>query len=153
LQALVDKGASLNDIQEFLKGRNIQFSGSSGIRAAEQLPADFLKVLHTAKEGQTFLRSNPQGHTLLKVMGIRKLPVDEATASPAIRRFLTNQRVTETTAAELKALKETAKIEYVGTLAELPKTDASQRQTSGAPAAPLPALPQMDQLPIGTPAK
>lgn len=153
VQALVDKGASLSEIQEFLKNRNVQFSGSSGIRAAEQLPADFLKVLHAAKEGQTFLRSSPQGHTILKVMGMRKLPVDEATASPAIRRFLTNQRAAETTAAELKALKEAAKIEYVGTLAELPKTDTVQRQGPGAPAAPLPALPQMDQMPIGTPAK
>jgi EpsD family peptidyl-prolyl cis-trans isomerase len=126
LQALVDKGASLNDIQEFLKGRNIQFSGSSGIRAAEQLPADFLKVLHTAK----------------------------ATASPAIRRFLINQRVAETTTNELKALKESAKIDYVGSLADLPKTaESAPQQGAGGPAAPLPQLPQMDQMPIGTPAK
>lgn len=153
IKALVDKGVSMSEIQEFLKSRNIQFAGNSGVRAAEQVPLEFLKTLHKAKEGQMFLTSSEQGNTIVKVVGLRRVPADEATASPAIRKFLSNQLVAETSANELKALRGTAKIEYVGSLADASKADATQPQVSGAPAASLPALPQMDQLPIDSAAR
>lgn len=148
VQALVDKGAAMSEIQELLRNRNVQFGTNAGIRAAEQLPMDLLKVLHGTKEGGILLSNSPQGHTVVKVVGIRKMPVDEATASPMIQKFLINQRVAETTASELKNLKATAKIEYVGTLADLPKPDTSPRQGPSAASTSLPALPQLDQMPV-----
>ena len=150
MQALVDKGAAMNEIQELLRSRNIQFGTNAGIRAAEQLPMELLKVLHGTKEGGILLSNSAQGHTVVKVVGIRKMPVDEATARPMIQKFLFNQRATEATTNELKSLKATAKIEYVGTLADLPKPDTSPRQGPGAASTSLPALPQMDQMPINT---
>lgn len=103
-----------------------------------------------------FMHNTPQGHTIVKVVGVRKMPVDEATASPMIQKFLFNQRVAEATANELKSLKAAAKIEFVGTLADLPKpaASASPGQASGPVAGQgsgstsLPALPQLDQMPI-----
>jgi EpsD family peptidyl-prolyl cis-trans isomerase len=150
VQALVDKGAAMNDIQALLRSRNVQFGTNAGIRAAEQLPLEMLKVLHATKEGGMLLNSSPQGHTVVKVVGIRKMPVDEATARPKIQAFLINQRVAEVTTNELKSLKTTAKIEYVGSLADLPKPDTSPRQGPGAASTNLPALPQLDQLPVNT---
>lgn len=152
VQALVDKGAAMNEIQELLRSRNIQFGTNAGIRAAEQLPMELLKVIHGTKEGGTLLSNSPQGHTVVKVVGIRKLPVNEATARPMIQKFLFNQRAAEMTTNELKGLKSTAKIEYVGTLADLPKPDTSTRQgqAQGAASTSLPALPQLDQMPINT---
>lgn len=150
VQALVDKGVAMNEILELLRSRNIQFGTNAGIRAAEQLPMELLKVLQGTKEGGILLSNSAQGHTVVKVVGIRKMPVDEATARPMIQKFLINQHVTEATTNELKSLKATAKIEYVGTLAELPKTDTSPRQGPGAASTSLPALPQMDQMPINT---
>ena len=150
VQALVDKGASMNEIQELLRARNVQFAANAGIRAAEQLPMDMLKVLHGTREGGILLSNSPQGHTVVKVVGIRKVPVDEATARPMIQTFLFNQRAAEATANELKSLKATAKIEYVGSLADLPRPDASTRQGQGAASTNLPALPQLDQMPINT---
>lgn len=149
VQALVDKGAAMNEIQELLRSRNVQFGTNAGIRAAEQLPMELLKVIHGTKEGGILLSNSPQGHTVVKVVGIRKMPVDEATARPAIQKFLFNQRVAEATTNELKNLKATAKIEYVGTLADLPKpADTSPRQGPGAASTSLPALPQLDQMPV-----
>lgn len=148
VQALVDKGAAMNEIQELLRSRNIQFGTNAGIRAAEQLPMEMLKVLHGTKEGGILLSNSPQGHTVVKVVGIRKMPVDEATARPAIQKFLFNQRVAEATTNELKSLKATAKIEYVGTLADLPKPDTSPRPGPGTASTSLPALPQLDQMPV-----
>ena len=114
------------------------------------LPLEMLKVLHATKEGGMLLNSSPQGHTVVKVVGIRKMPVDEATARPKIQAFLINQRVAEVTTNELKSLKTTAKIEYVGSLADLPKPDTSPRQGPGAASTNLPALPQLEQMPINT---
>jgi EpsD family peptidyl-prolyl cis-trans isomerase len=156
VQALVDKGAAMSEIQESLRSRNIQFGTNAGIRAAEQLPMEMLKSLHGIKEGGMLLSTTPQGHVVVKVVGIRKMPVDEATASPMIQKFLVNQRVGETTTNELKSLKAAAKIEYVGTLADLPKPAASanpgqgssQATSQGAGSTSLPALPQLDQMPI-----
>lgn len=148
VQALVDKGAAMNEIQELLRSRNVQFGTNAGIRAAEQLPMHLLKELHGTKEGGVFLSNSPQGHTVVKVVGIRKMPVDEATARPMIQKFLFNQRAAEATTNELKSLKAAAKIEYVGTLADLPKTDTSPRQGPGAASTSLPALPQLDQMPV-----
>lgn len=148
VQALVDKGAPMTDILGLLKARNIQFGTNAGVRAAEQLPIDMLKVLHGAKEGSALLNSTPQGSVVIKVLGVRKMPVDEATARPAIQKFLFNQRVAETTSNELKALKAASKIEYVGTLSEVSKPAASPRQSQAPSSAPLPPLPQLDQLPM-----
>lgn len=150
VQALVDKGAAMNEIQELLRSRNIKFGTNSGIRAAEQLPMELLKVLHGTKESGIVLSTSPQGHTVVKVVGTRKMPVDEATARPMIQKFLFNQLVAEATTKELKSLKATAKIEYVGSLADLPKPDTSTQQSQGAASTNLPALPQLDQMPINT---
>lgn len=150
VQALVDKGAAMNEIQELLRSRNVQFGTNAGIRAAEQLPMELLKVLHGTKEGGILLNNSPQGHTVVKVVGTRKMPVDEATARPMIQKFLFNQRAAEVTTNELKSLKATAKIEYVGSLADSAKPDASTRQGQGAASTSLPALPQLDQMPINT---
>jgi hypothetical protein len=78
------------------------------------------------------------------------MPVDEATAMPAIQKFLANQRVAEVTENELKVLKVAANIEYIGALTSPPKPDTAPRQGSNAAAAPLPLLPQLDQMPIDT---
>lgn len=150
VQALVDKGAPMTDILGLLKSRNVQFGTNAGVRAAEQLPIDLLKVLHGTKEGGTLLNNTPQGVVVIKVAGIRRVPVDEATARPAIQKFLFNQLVTETTANELKTLKAASKIEFVGSLADLSKPDTASRQNPSAAAAPLPPLPQLDQVPIGS---
>lgn len=147
VQALVTKGAPMADIQEFLKSRNIPGAANAGIRAAEQVPIELLKQLHAAKEGETFLVNSPQGHTVIKVVAIKKAAVDETAARPAIQRFLINQRAAEVTAGELKTLKAAAKIEYLGTLASQAKPDQPQRQDS-APSANLPQLPQLNQLPL-----
>lgn len=150
IQALVNKGAAMTEILDLLKSRNVQFGTNAGVRAAEQLPIDLLKVLHGTKEGSTVLSSTPQGPIVIKVLGIRKMPVDEATARPAIQKFLFNQRVAETTANELKSLKSAAKVEYVGTLADTAKPGTVPRQGPASASAPLPPLPQLDQLPINS---
>ena len=122
VQSLTATAVSTEKILEFMKSQNIPYRGNAVTKPAEQLPAELLKQLHGAKDGETLVISGPQGHTLIRVVATRKTPVDEATAVPAIQRFLMNQRINETVEKEVKGLRDTAKIEYVGSFANAAKT-------------------------------
>ena len=132
VQALVASAASTEKIVEFMKSKNIPYRGNAVTKPAEQLPSNLIKQLHGAKDGETLVISGPQGHTLIRLVATRKMPVDEATAVPAIQRFLTNQRINETVEKEVKGLRNTAKIEYIGTFANAAKTASTP--TANTPA-------------------
>ena len=122
VQSLTASAASTEKILEFMKSKNIPHRENTITKAAEQVPVELLKQLHGAKDGETFVTSGPQGHTLIRVLATRKIPVDEATAVPAIQRFLINQRNNQIVEKEIKGLRDTAKIEYVGSFANPAKT-------------------------------
>ncbi|HEX8989834.1 MAG TPA: EpsD family peptidyl-prolyl cis-trans isomerase, partial [Rhodocyclaceae bacterium] len=138
LQALVDKKAPAEKIQEWLKAHDIAFNGGAGARPAEQIPSDLLKRLVAAKDGDLIMQDREGQTSILRLAGTRLMPIDEATAAPAIQRYLLNQHVAEITEKELKAIKAAAKIEYVGTFADLGKPAAAPAATPAA-AAPAPA--------------
>lgn len=135
VKALTASAASTEKIVEFMKSKNIPYRGNAATKPAEQLPMEVLKQLHAAKDGETLIISGPQGHTLVRVVATRKVPVDEATALPLIQRFLMNQRINETVEKEIKGLRDSAKIEYVGTFAAAPKTGAAPAANTPAQAA------------------
>ena len=68
----------------------------------------------------------------------RSVPVDEKAAQPVIEQFLFNQRKTELAKAEVKKLRESGKIEYLGEFsapADVPAaTTAPVSATEPAPA-------------------
>lgn len=120
MPALKDKVAgskSMEDIAAWLKGRNVPFKAGGGVRAAEQLPMEVLPKVHAMKDGQISLITSTEGAVVIRVAGSESQPVDETKASPRIQTFLSNQRSTEAIQREMKALKEKAKIEYLGEFA------------------------------------
>ena len=142
VEAQIKKGRTMDEILEFLKTHNVAAKSSAGVRAAEQLPLGYLKQLHTAKDGETLLLNDAQGYNVIRVVGTRSMPVDEVKATPGIQQFLFNQRAGELKAKQLTALKEQAKIEYVGAFADLAKAPAAAAPAPVAPAAQAPATPQ-----------
>lgn len=134
VQALAVSGASTEKILELMKSKNIPYRGNAVTKPAEQLPTGLLKQLHGAKDGETLVISGPQGHTLIRLVATRKMPVDEATAVPAIQRFLMNQRINETVEKEVKGLRDSAKIEYVGSFANAAKIGATPTASTPAQA-------------------
>ena len=148
VKALAQQNAPADKIVELLKKKNLPYRGNAGVKPAEQLPQALLKQLHAAKIGDSILLNGPQGHTLIRVNDLRKMPVDEAAATPAIQRFLANQRVNTAVEKEIKGLKEKAKVEYVGSFAHLAKLPAAPAPTAQSPVAPVtetqasPAAPQ-----------
>lgn len=109
---------TLPEFIEFLKANDIRFAGNQAVRAAEQLPLASLDNIARLKDGESTVTITPAGMTVLTLAGSRSQPVDEARARPAIEAFLLNQRKGELVQKDIKALRESSKIEYVGKFAQ-----------------------------------
>ncbi|MBI3350321.1 MAG: peptidyl-prolyl cis-trans isomerase, EpsD family [Burkholderiales bacterium] len=109
---------SLNEFIDYLKAGEFRFNGNQAVRAAEQLPLANLDAIAKLKDGDSVLSANPNGLTVLFLVGSRSQPVTEDQARPAIEAFLLNQRKTEVVQKDLKALRDGSKIEYVGKFAQ-----------------------------------
>ena len=127
---------NLSDFAEYLKSAGIRFNVNEAVRPAEQLPLNSLDTIARMKDGDTAVQVTPTGLQLLHLATSRLNPVDEVTARPAVEAFLNNQRKAEAIQKDLKALREAAKIEYLGKFASKPAAAAS---AASAPAAVVPA--------------
>ena len=138
VQEKVAASKSLDEVAAWLKTKNLKFSGSGGTRAAEQVPLEMLPKLHETRDGQTLVVGSPQGISIIRVVASQSAPVDEATATPRIQQFLGNQRAQTAITAEMKQLKEKAKIEYMGEFANMSGDEKAKAETPKAPEAPKP---------------
>ena len=142
LREMVAAGKSMDDIANWLKSKDIKFSGGSATRPAEQIPLDLLPKVHALKDGQGLLLENAQTITVMRLAASQSAPVTEAVAIPRVQQFLGNQRAVEAAASEFKQLKANAKISYMGEFAE----------TAAAPATPETPAKAAGTAPAKTPA-
>lgn len=117
VKAQVAAGKSMEEIAAWLKSRDVRFGGNSATRAAEQIPLELLKMVHTLKDGQTTIITNPQGFTVLRVASSQSAPVTEAAALPRIQQFLANQRGAEMIGQTIKDLRAKTTVSYMGDFA------------------------------------
>jgi EpsD family peptidyl-prolyl cis-trans isomerase len=118
---LRDKLASTKNIHEFieyLKTTNLRFAGNQVTRAAEQLPQARLDEISKMKDGQATIYLGPKSVQVLVMVSTRSQPVTEEQARPAIEQFLLGERRRKLVEDDLKALRGSAKIEYLGKFAE-----------------------------------
>ena len=149
LKDVLLKAKSMNDVVQHLKTNGVRFSGDQGVRTAEQLPGPLLDSLHNAAVGQLLLLPTPAGAAVFMLANMRLEPVDEARAKPAIEQALLNEAKRKRLDADIKALRTSARIEYVGKFAPAASATASAAATAAAvPAsgvspstAPAPAAP------------
>ncbi|MDL5032949.1 EpsD family peptidyl-prolyl cis-trans isomerase [Pelomonas sp. APW6] len=143
---------SLGEFAEYLKSAGVRFNVNEAVRPAEQLPMNSLDTISRMKDGDTAVQVTPTGLQLLHLASSRANPVDEATARPAVEAFLSNQRKAEAIQKDLKALRQTARIEYLGKFAGRPADPASApaavvsaaSAASAGEAASAPAVPASD---------
>ena len=109
---------NINEFIEYLKTNNLRFAGDQSTRPAEQLPQDRLDAIANLKEGQALMNPSANGVQVIVLAGARRQPVTEEQARPAIEQFLLNERKRKLVEDELKALRASAKIEYVGKFAQ-----------------------------------
>ncbi|RZI85862.1 MAG: peptidyl-prolyl cis-trans isomerase, EpsD family [Rubrivivax sp.] len=157
LQAKLQASKSLNEFAEFLKANDFRFAGNQAVRSAEQLPLAQLDNIARLKDGESMISPSANGMTVLFLSSSRSQPVDEARARPAIEAFLLNQRKGDVVQKDIKALRESSKIEYVGKFAEaasapaaatapapIPMTAPAASESLAPAAAPAPAASGLD---------
>lgn len=134
VKAQLAQSKNLNDFVAWLKAESIPARVGQSTKAAEQLPLEILPRLHQLKDGQAMTMASAGSLTILFVAGSQTQPMTQEQARPVIERFLQNARKREAAEAELKKLKEQAKIEYLGAYADAGKEPAKPAEASAAPA-------------------
>lgn len=105
---------TLQDVANYAKTNSIPFQANNSVRAAEQLPMEFAGKLATMKDGDIVAIPSPTGMSIVQIAQSQSQPLNEQQATPFIEQFLQNKQRMELAQAELKKLRESAKIEYVG---------------------------------------
>jgi len=141
IRAKLSAAKNMTEFAEYLKANDFRFAGNQVVRAAEQLPMASLDAIAKMKDGDSVVSQSPNGMTVLFLAGSRSRPVDEARARVPIETFLLNQRRAEAVQKDLKALRDSSKIEYVGKFAQPAPSAAS------APAPAVPLAPAASEAP------
>lgn len=132
LREMLASTTQLATFVEHLKSAGVRYTTNQVQRGAEQLPAPVLEMLQRMKEGQASVNLSPGGLQVLILSQSRPQPLDEAAARPAIERLLLAERKRQIVDERLKAMRASARIEYLGSYAPGPRpADAA----SAAPAA------------------
>lgn len=118
LRGMATSGKSIDDVMAVLKNKAIKFNGGSASRPAEQIPLELLTKVHALKDGESLVLETPRAVTYLRLASSQASPVDQATALPRIDQFLTNQRASEAIAADMKQLRASTTITYMGEFAK-----------------------------------
>jgi len=119
----------LTEVASWLAQENARFSEQDVLRAAEQVPLEALRRLHSLGEGQTAIFEAPQAVYVYQVLGSQPAPLDLAAATPMIASHLARQDGDRAMREELKTLRASARIEVV----ESPKAQAATRAGPGIP--------------------
>jgi len=113
----ISKQKSMQEIAEILKSKGVKFSGGSYNRPAEQIPLDILPKLQDAKDGETIVVEVGPAIHVIRVVKTQSAPIDLNAATPFIRNYFMNTRGKEFVEAEMKKLRQEAKVEYMGDFA------------------------------------
>ena len=119
LEAQVKKAKNMNDVTAWLGAQKIVFNVASSTKPAEQLPLDLLPVLSRLKENGMEVVTNraKSQFVVVQVLGTQAAPIEQKAAQPFIERILQNQKRSRAVENEVKQLRTTARIEYVGDFA------------------------------------
>jgi len=140
---------------DYLKTNSIKFQGSEAVRAAEQLPLSSIEQFANLKDGQAVFVARTNGARVIHLVSSRSQPVNLQAATPAIEAYLLNERKRKLVADDLRSLRGTAKIEYLGEYAgkappPLPMPPADDKPVTSIaplPASGVEAAPQIDVAP------
>jgi EpsD family peptidyl-prolyl cis-trans isomerase len=135
LKTMGDAGKPLEEIAGALKAKGIAFNGGNATRSAEQLPLEILPKISALKDGQNLSYDSAQGASLIHIVSSQSAPVTEEQALPRIEKFISNQRATAAVKANLKALRDKAKVTYMGEFAKPVATAGTEAAAPSAPSA------------------
>lgn len=139
LKAAMDSAKTLDDVAAWLETHKVKFARTQLSRTSADLAPELSAKLLSMPKGQLFIIREGDRTLLISLADIRDNPVTLAQAAPQIEQFLFNKKNKDAADAELKRLRATAKIEYLGK--DGAPAAASAAASAAAPApAPAPAV-------------
>lgn len=140
LRSKLAAAKNIPEFVEFLKANDFKFAGNQAVRAAEQLPLNSLENFAKLQDGQSVLNPTPTGAQVIVLAGSRSQPVSLEQATPAIEQFLLNERKRKLVEEDIKRMRSSATISYVGKFAE----GAASAPAAAPSPAPAPAASGLD---------
>ena len=115
LEKILTEGQSMTEIANWLRSKRINFVANYGVRTAEQTSLELLPMLQKMQAGEIRMFRLNDGHLrVIRVINFKHEPIDQATATPRIQRFLMNHRAQEVVTRKMNELRKMAKIQYFG---------------------------------------
>ena len=87
-------------------------------RGSEGIPLDVLPKFSKLRDGEVAVFQNGPQVVIAEIRSSQAAPLDAKQAGPAIEQFIMNRRRNEAAQAEMKRLRDVAKIEYKGDFAQ-----------------------------------
>lgn len=113
VEARLKTSHSMGDFANWIKEQGIETKSAVAVRPAEQIPAPLLGRLSQMKDGQVTILPGRPGHVLVQQLLESQLqPVSLEQAHNAIGQALMGEKRKELMEADLRKLREAAKIEY-----------------------------------------
>ena len=122
---VLKKARTPAEYAETIKAAGLKFTTQQVTQAAEGLPLAIVDQLSKVGDGESLFITAKDGFKAVLVLASRPQPVTFEQAKPAIEQFLTAERRRQFAQKEVKAMREAAKIEYLGKFAEKPASGAA----------------------------
>lgn len=126
---------SLEEFAAKLRKENVPFKTQSVVKAAEELPTVLLPKFSRMSKGEVAIIPVGDNVSVLQMQDFKEQPVSEEQAKPLIGKYLLEQKRKTVLEAEIKKLRDAAKIEYLGAYADAGKVTPSTTTTQPASAA------------------
>lgn len=140
LQARLQSARTVGSVLAELGSSGLAYSLNSAKRPAEEWPMAQLDQLAAMREGDVRVLPQPQGLRVVVLTQVSSEPRTLDQARAGIERFLLNERRQQKVESELKALRKTADVKYLGKFVQAGGTAAADAGGAEptAPAAPAP---------------
>ena len=118
VKAALEAARNPAEQQELLRSRSLRFTTRALVLPAEGVPLTMLDRMAALAPGQSLVESHATGLQVLHLVAAQPAPLDRAQAKNAIETFLLNEKRREQVEQGMKALRDSARIEFVGSFAE-----------------------------------
>ncbi|HWJ95832.1 MAG TPA: EpsD family peptidyl-prolyl cis-trans isomerase [Telluria sp.] len=137
VKAAVDSAKSLEEVAVWMDAHKVKYGRTQVTRSTADLAPEVSSKLLAMPKGQLFIVKEGDRAMLISIADTRDAPASLAVAAPQIEQYLMTQKNKELAAAEIKRLRQGAKIEYLNKeLAMDPNAPAAAPAPADPAAAP-----------------
>jgi EpsD family peptidyl-prolyl cis-trans isomerase len=126
---------------EYLRGSGLRYKSRLLNEPSENLSMELIGRLAPMKEGQSIYLTRPGGLRVLLLVSAQTAPVTLSEATPAIKRFLFNDKSRKAVESDLETMRTAAKLEYFGRFVPIMAASAAASGAATTALAPSAAAP------------